>query len=164
MRMRRAMILRVATVGLLLGIAGPALAQPSGRIRGLAVDESGQALPGVTVAVRGEGAPAHTLNTDALGRFEASGLEAGPYQVDFRLPGFATSVRQVTLGAGATAEVSATLRLALNTDVLVTSPRTFRDLTELNEPVNGLLGLAGAGSEGVVSARQVAQRPTYRSG
>jgi hypothetical protein len=158
------MNLRTATVGLLLAIAGPALAQDAGRIRGLAVDESGQALPGVTVGVQAEGMPSRTLTTDAQGHFEAASLPAGSYQVDFRLPGFATSVRQVTLDAGATGEVSATLRLALNTDVLVTSARTFRDLTELNEPVNGLLGLAGAGSEGVVSARQVAQRPTYRSG
>lgn len=154
----------IGTASLLLGVAGSSFAVETGRIRGSAMDEAGQVLPGVTVGIHAEAAPQRTLSTDARGRFEAVDLPPGRYQVDFRLPGFATSVRQVTLAEGATVDVTATLRLALNADVLVTGSRTFRDLTELNEPVNGLLGLAGAGSEGVVSARQIAQRPIYRSG
>src|SRR5262249_39389994 len=56
------------------------------------------------------------------------------------------------------------LRLALSADVLVTGRTTFRRLTDLDEPVNGLLGLAAAGSEGVVTAAEIEQRPVYRSG
>ena len=154
----------VTAAWLLAGMAVLARAEEPGRIRGTAWDEAGHALPGVTVGIHAEAAPVLTLTTDPQGRFEAAGLPPGRYQVDFRLPGFATSVRQIALAAGATADVTATLRLALSADVLVTSSRTFRDLTELNEPVNGLLGLAGAGSEGVVSARQIASRPIHRSG
>jgi hypothetical protein len=155
----------LATMAALLSLAVPSLAAEGGRIRGAVVDDAGQPLPGVSVGVRGaDGGSTRSFNTDAKGGFEAAGLPPGPYQVDFRLPGYATSVREVTLAADATAEVKATLRLALTTDVLVTSPRTFRNLTDLDEPVNGLLGLASAGSEGVVSAREIAQRPIYRSG
>jgi hypothetical protein len=141
-----------------------AAAGDEGRIRGTAADETGQPLPGVTVGVRAPSLAERALATDANGRFEASGLPAGTYEVDFRLPGFATSVRTVELPPGAAAEVAATLRLALSADVLVTSARTFRNLTDLDEPVNGLVGLASAGSEGVVSAEEIARRPLYRSG
>jgi hypothetical protein len=151
-------------VALLLALAGPLVAQDAGRIRGLAVDETGQPLPGVTVGLHAEGAASRSLTTDAEGRFDAVDIPAGAYQLDFRLPGFATTVRPVTVAAGASEEVKAVLRLALSAEVLVTSPRTFRNLTDLDEPVNGLLGLAGAGSEGVVSARQIAQRPVHRPG
>jgi outer membrane receptor protein involved in Fe transport len=150
--------------GLIVGLAGASIADDSGRIRGAAVDETGQPLPGVTVGLQGDASSPRTLTTDAAGRFEAAGLPAGRYQVDFRLPGFATSVRSTTLAAGAVSEVNATLRIALSADVLVTSSRTFRNLTDLDEPVNGLLGLASAGSEGVVSAQRIAQRPIDRAG
>ena len=72
-------------------------------------------------------------------------------------------MRTVTVEAGEIAQVEATLRIALNADVLVTAQRTFRSLTDLDEPVNGLLGLANAGSEGVVSAERMAERPVYRA-
>jgi hypothetical protein len=151
------------TVCMLAGVAATSAAADSGRIRGAVADETARALPGVTVEIRG-GAADRSLATNGEGRFEAADLPAGRYEVDFRLPGFATSVRAVTLAAGETAEVGATLRIALSADVLVTSTRTFRNLTDLDEPVNGLLGLAGAGSEGVVSAARIAQRPIHRAG
>ena len=72
--------------------------------------------------------------------------------------------RTVAVAAGSTVKVEATLRIALNADVLVTGKRTFRRLTDLDEPVNGLLGLASAGSEGVVGAKQLESRPVFRSG
>jgi outer membrane receptor protein involved in Fe transport len=134
-----------------------------GRIRGTALDESGRPLPGVTIGIHGDPGPTQTLSTDAEGRFETD-VPPGSYEVAFRLPGFATSVRTVSVAPAATVDVSVTLRLALSADVLVTSSRTFRNLADLDEPVNGLLGLAGAGSEGVVSAQRIAQRPIYRSG
>jgi hypothetical protein len=138
-------------------------AQTSGRLEGRAVDETQNPLPGVTVAVRGGSAVRETV-TGADGRFAIDGLPSGRYQLDFRLPAFATSVRAVEVAANGTASVEATLRVALSADVLVTGRRTFRSLTDLDEPVNGLLGLAEAGSVGVVTAEQIEQRPVYRSG
>src|SRR6185295_5657028 len=37
------------------------------------------------------------------------------------------------------------------------------NLNDLDEPVNGLLGLAGAGSDGVVTSKQIEERPVYRA-
>jgi hypothetical protein len=68
------------------------------------------------------------------------------------------------VSGGGDARVDVTLRIALNADVLVTGPRTFRNLGDIDEPANGLVGLASTGSEGVVSAQQIAARPVYRSG
>jgi hypothetical protein len=154
---------------LLLLLAGlvlaPSLAQAqaNGRLQGLARDETGQALPGVTVDVRATGGgPEHSFTTDDGGAFTAD-LAPGRYQVAFRLPSFATTLRTAEVAAGATATVDATLRISLNADVLVTGQRTFRVLSDLDEPVNGLLGLANAGSDGVVSAAQMEQRPIYRA-
>jgi hypothetical protein len=135
----------------------------TGTLEGRAADETGNTLPGVTVGVHGTAADRETV-TDAEGRFALPDLPAGTYVVDFRLPAFATSVRTVEVAPNAKARVEATLRVALSADVLVTGRRTFRSLTDLDEPVNGLLGLAEAGSVGVVTAEQIGQRPVYRSG
>jgi hypothetical protein len=140
-------------------------ADPLARLEGLVRDETGRALPGVVVDIHPLGGAAErSMPTDRQGRFEMNDLPPGRYQVNLRLPSFATCVRTVDLSAGATVHVEATLRIALNADVLVTGSRTFRSLTEVDEPVNGLLGLADAGSEGVVSGQQLQERPVYRSG
>jgi TonB-dependent receptor-like protein/carboxypeptidase family protein len=138
-------------------------AQTAGRLEGRAVDETQNPLPGVAVGVHG-GPVERDAVTDADGRFAMEAVPPGRYQVDFRLPAFATSVRAVEVATGGTARVEATLRVALSADVLVTGRRTFRSLSDLDEPVNGLLGLAEAGSVGVVTAQQIGQRPVYRSG
>lgn len=137
----------------------PDLAQ----LEGVARDETGRILPAVTVDVHPiGGGKDRSLATDPQGAFDIRALPPGRFQLTFRFPGFATTVRTVELQAGEAARVEATLRLALNADVLVTGRRTFRSLTDLDEPVGGLLGLANAGSEGVVSAEQMEQRPVYR--
>lgn len=150
---------------LFLGSVGRADAGEGSRITGLVRDDSGLALPGVSVELEGsDSSHSRSTSTDAAGAYEIAGLAPGRYQVSFRLPSFATSVRFVPIEAGATARIDTILRVALTADVLVTSRRTFRNLTDLEEPVNGLLGLASAGSEGVVASRMIEQRPVYRTG
>jgi hypothetical protein len=145
--------------------ARAAAADDGGRIAGLVRDETGRVLAGVTVDLHGAGRSAdRTATTDGGGRFAFDRLDPGRYEVGFRLPSFATAVRTVEVAAGRTANIEVTLRVVLSADVLVTGQRTFRSLTDLDEPVNGLLGLAEAGSSGVVTAEQIEQRPVYRSG
>ncbi len=154
---------RLLVLGLWLAerVAGADPAPAS--LRGRVIDDSGLPLPGVTVTVEcGVARPA--VSTDAAGAYAVEGLPAGRCQVSFRLPSFAASVRTLTLEPGTTAELEATLRVALTADVLVTDRRTFRSLTDLDAPVNGLLGLANAGSEGVVASRLIEQRPVHRAG
>jgi len=145
--------------------AAPTFGQTVGRLQGVTKDETGRPLPGVTTDVRSlTGAADRFITTNGQGAFEIADLPPGRYQVAFRLPTFATTVRTVEVTAGATIKVEATLRIALNADVLVTGKRTFRSLTDLDEPANGLLGLAEAGSTGVVTAQQIEERPVFRSG
>jgi TonB dependent receptor/Carboxypeptidase regulatory-like domain/TonB-dependent Receptor Plug Domain len=154
---------RLVHVVLLAG-APLAHAESNGRVRGVARDDTGGSLPGVTVGLRAfDGTLDRTLTTGTQGAFDAPDLPPGRYRLDLRFPGFATAVRTVEVGPGADVSLDVTLRLALNADVLVTGRRTFRSLTDLDEPVNGLLGLASTGSEGVVSAEQVERRPSYRA-
>ena len=153
----------LAFVLLLAGVTGAA--EPGSRIRGHVIDDSGRALPGVAVKVEAPGfRVSRSASTDAGGAYEIAGLPAGRYQVGFRLPSFAPSVNQVSLADGATATVDAVLRVALTAEVLVTDRRTLRSLTDLDEPVGGLLGVANAGSEGVVAPRLVEERPAHRVG
>jgi outer membrane receptor protein involved in Fe transport len=152
-------------LALLALVGATAGAQEQGILAGQVRDAIGDVLPGVTVDLHAVGGDVdRTAITDAEGRFEVTSLPPGRYQVDLRLPGFATSVRTVDVTAGGRATVEATLQVALTADVLVTGRRTFRSLTDLDEPVNGLLRLAEAGSTGVVTAQQIEQRPVYRSG
>ncbi len=156
---------RVLFLGTWLVGAAFAHADDVGRLEGRVKDESGNALPGVTIDVHAlVGGLDRPATTDGQGRFVATELPAGRYRLDFRLPGFATAVRTVDVPSGGAANVDVKLRLALTADVPVTGRRTFRSLTDLDEPVNGLLGLAEAGSVGVVTAEQIEQRPVFRSG
>src|SRR5207249_270152 len=82
----------------------------------------------------------------------APGARAGELGVVTRLSGLLLFVAVTA----ASAEPSAA--------VLVTSRRTFRNLTDLDEPMGGLLGLASASSEGIVAARLIEERPAYRAG
>ena len=96
-------------------------AGPVGRLQGLVRDEAGRTLPGVTVDIHPvAGGADSTVATDGQGAFEATDLAPGRYQVAFRLPSFATTVRTVEVAAGSAARVEATLRVALTADVLVT--------------------------------------------
>jgi hypothetical protein len=145
--------------------AGEGFPATAGALRGVVRDESGLTLPGVRVEVeRVDGAAARTLTTGPGGGYDVLALAAGDYRLAFRLPGFATSVRTASVDAGHTTSVDVVLRVALNSDVLVSGPRTVRSLRHMGEPVNGLLGLAMAGSEGVVSLRQLHERPLARAG
>jgi hypothetical protein len=158
------MIVRTLGVAFLGLAAAAAHAEVTGRLQGLANDETGHPLPGVTVGIQLVGGSTdRSLATDAKGAFVVD-LPPGRYRIAFRLPSFATTIRMAELTAGSTDEVEATLRIALNAEVLVTGRRTFRSLTDLDEPVNVLLGLASAGSEGVVGADQIEARPVFRSG
>src|ERR1700704_3765714 len=153
------------TLAVFLATAAAGRAEPVGGLGGLAKDETGRLLPGVTVDVHAvAGSARRSATTNSLGGFEIANLPPGRYQVAFRLPSFATAVRTVEIVSGSTLTLDATLRITLSADVLVTGKRTFRSLTDLEEPVNGLLGLAEAGSTGVVTAHQVEQRPVFRSG
>ena len=81
----------VVVLALVATIAAPAWAQQqTGSISGRAEDESGGALPGVTVSITSEnliGGP-RTAVTDEQGVYRFTLLPGGKYSVSFTLAGF----------------------------------------------------------------------------
>lgn len=82
---------------------------------GVVTDQSGGALPGVTVTVTNTGNGfQQVLVTEADGKFRAVALQPGVYEVTADLTGFSQQKRQITLTVGA----DATLNLELGVGVL----------------------------------------------
>src|ERR1044071_2809969 len=86
----------------LLGVL-PAVAQSGGgQVRGRITDETGGALPGVTVELRGPtGSPAVAV-TDASGDYVFTGVAPGTYQLNYNLINFGSVThRGLAVAAGA---------------------------------------------------------------
>ena len=53
--------------------------------------------------------------------------------------------------------------VSTSADIAITAPRTFRNLAEIENPAENLVGVASAGSEGAITAAQLAVRPVNRA-
>jgi hypothetical protein len=84
---------------------------PTGNIYGSAVDEQGNALAGVTVALEGLDA-GRTATTDDRGDFRFLGLLPGTYALVLEREGFRMQRHDVIVRAGTNAELEATMQLA----------------------------------------------------
>ena len=93
----------------------------SANLAGVVTDESGGALPGVTVTVTNTATGrAQMLVTGSDGRYRAVALVPGPYAVTAEIQGFGTLKRAVTLVVGAEAGLDLQLQVAnLNETVTV---------------------------------------------
>jgi TonB-dependent receptor-like protein/carboxypeptidase family protein len=137
----------------------------AGTIAGRVVDSTSGVLPGVTIeAAATGGGPAAVAVTGGDGGYTLS-VAPGRYDVTFRLINFATTVRRaVEVGDAAPARVDATLYLSSSADVVVTAKQTFRNLADLTEPVNDLIGFADSATVGVITGSDVDRRPFQRPG
>ena len=77
---------------------------------------------------------------------------------------FSHVTRAVAIDTDRAAVVDVVLPLALTAEVTVTGRRTFRNLAEVENPAESLIGIAGAASEGAVTAKQLEGRPLSRPG
>ncbi|HEV3141516.1 MAG TPA: TonB-dependent receptor, partial [Vicinamibacterales bacterium] len=150
-----------------------ARAQASGRVAGRVNDETGAALPGVTVELRGQSADVRlkpdttsisTTVTSASGEFVFDDVAAGRYQLSFSLINFASLTRRDIAVQSATVRVEAVLHLSLNAEVTVTGRRTFANLADVENPAENLVGVAQSASQGAITARQLDVRPMMRQG
>src|SRR5262245_21820699 len=92
-------------------------------------------------------------------------LTPGVYTVSFGLASFEGVTRGgVAVREGDVARADAMLRLSVSADVVVTAKKTLRDLADVNEPGQSLIGLAGAATQGVVLPEQIEMRPLSRAG
>jgi hypothetical protein len=147
---------------LIAAIAGVLLttAAHAATLRGRVVDSTSAPLPGVTVEAKGVSTAVTVTERD--GTFALT-LDDGTYDVAFRLVGFAATVKRNITVSNATT-LDATLHLSISADVVVTAKRTFRNLNDLDEPVDDLLGIADAATVGVVTAAEIERRPFQRAG
>jgi hypothetical protein len=56
------------------------------------------------------------------------------------------------------------MTLALSADVVVTGARTFRNVADIENPAENLVGIAASSSQGAVTAAQLETRPIMRAG
>ena len=140
-----------------------ALAQGTGSVTGTVSDETGGVLPGVTVELLPAGAQAPLeTTTDGVGIYRFDKVPAGAAELTIRLINFSMVRRAVTVTAGNAVTANATMLVATSADIVVTAPRTFRNLAEIENPAENLIGVASAASEGAITAAQLAVRPVNR--
>ena len=145
-----------------LALASVASAQSTGSMTGTVVDETGGVLPGVSVDVQA-GAATFTAVSDDTGTWRVEGVPAGPASLTFRLVNFSTLRRDLDVAAGEN-RVDAVLTLGLTADVVVTGSRTFRNIADLDNPRENLVGVATSASVGAITAEQLEARPIMRPG
>jgi len=158
----------VALLLVLTALAAPAHAQPasaSGVVSGLVRDQTGGALPGVTVELLLSRDVIANGTSDGTGRYRLAGIAPGTYTLSFKLLNFGGQERSnVVVSAGGTVTVDAVLSLSLSADVVVTGKRSFVNLADAEDPAENLVGIAQSASQGAITARQLEVRPVMRAG
>jgi hypothetical protein len=160
--MRRALLEQAAAAGILLLLLPSAgIAQPGPIIEGTVTDETGGVLPGVTVDLH-HGTLELTTTTEIDGSYRFEDVPPGPAEIMFKLINFGVVRRTVDVRPDHTTRADVIMRLSLSADVVVTAPRTFRNIADLENPAENLVGIAAAASQGAITARQLDARPLMR--
>ena len=117
-------IVSLCLLAILLVLSPAAAGAQTGSVAGTVVDQTGLALPGASVTLRGGDVP-RTVYTDAEGAFELSGVAPGGYTLRVTLAGFSdATVEEVTVASGAFELGAVELQLASFGDtVVVTASR-----------------------------------------
>ncbi len=177
MHVRRPLVQALLAVLVVLFASGLASAQlTTATIAGTVTDESTAVMPGVTVSVKNtDTGIERTLVTNDRGRYEATNLALGPYEITATLEGFNVSVRRgITLTAGRNAVVdhvlkiggleeklvvtgdapllettSATVSTLINSRKVEDLPLVNRDLTQLTFMQPGVVKIPSSGTQGV---------------
>ena len=161
---RRKFAIAAFIAGLILTNPVAASAQTSGRISGRVLDQTGAVLPGVTIDLVVSGQELGTTTTDESGVYRFEAVPAGPAELTCRLLNFSVIRRTVAVTSGQTVAADIAMTLSLNADVVVTGSRTFRNIAEVENPAENLVGIAASASQGAITAAQLEARPIMRSG
>ena len=141
----RAVLVRGTLLGCMvcafvIAAAPAALAQSvtAGSIRGKVTDETGAALPGVTVTVTGQVLQSRpTSVTDGDGEYRFTDLPVGDYKLTFELAGFQGFIRDgIGLSANFTATINVEMKIgSLEETVVVSGQSPVVDVTSTTHAV-----------------------------
>jgi hypothetical protein len=148
---------------LLSAVVFDAAPQSTGRVAGRVLDPTGMVLPGVTIDLV-VGTAELTTTTDEQGRYTFDAAPAGSGEITCRLLNFSVVRRSLTIASGGTTSADVTMVLAMTADVIVTRAATFRNVAEIENPRENLVGIATSASQGAITAAQLDGRPIMRAG
>jgi vitamin B12 transporter len=108
-----------------LGAVGSAQAQNPSVVSGVVLDESGGAIAGARIVVRGANGVVRSIDTDSAGAFSFAGLAPGTYDVQAAVALFEAEHRTLTIAPdGGPVSIRLTMRAAsVREDVVVTGRR-----------------------------------------
>src|SRR5437016_8412640 len=108
----------------------------TGNIYGKVQAKDGSALPGVTVTLSGQGAPANAVS-DAQGNFRFLNLSPGGYTLKAELAGYGTSTRAgISVRVGSNADVTMTLNPSVSESITVTAEAPLLDVRKAGNGIN----------------------------
>ncbi|MBS1766331.1 MAG: TonB-dependent receptor [Acidobacteria bacterium] len=139
-------------------------AHEPGTVSGHVRDAAGRPVPGAAVALSGGGLDLKVL-TDAAGVFRFATLKPALYTVLAQHPRFQGARRVVDLREEHGAELDLTLQpFEASASVEVVGKAGLVHPSDLDAPVNHLLGIADTASQGVVTPEKLEERGYLRAG
>jgi hypothetical protein len=168
MKSHRVVLAAVLSIGTFTCFVQPAVgsaqAQAGGIVSGRVFDQTHALIPGVTVELEREGAPHLETFTGEVGTYQFDNVPPGPAALTFRLINFTTVRRNIMVVAGTTTTADILLTISSSASITITAEATFRNLAELDNPAENIVGVATASSEGAITAAQLQTRPVQRPG
>jgi iron complex outermembrane receptor protein len=119
----------------------------SGAIQGSVVDQSGHAIQGANVAVISESRDVRKVLSAAEGKFDLTGIPAGPYTIEVSSPGFSTFHRSVSIAAGQDESISVTLSIASVSEEVTVEAEADTSIAAELAPVKSVLDAGSARTE-----------------
>jgi hypothetical protein len=145
-------------------ILGSTAVAQTGTVTGRVLDQTEALIPGAGIELLAAGSDDHIeALSEGDGTYRFENVPAGPAELTFRLINFSTVRRDIVVMAGETVSVDAVMVVSSSADITITAPATFRNLAELDNPAENLVGVASAGSEGAITAAQLTTRPINRA-
>ena len=150
-------LLCTAVLALTPTLAAAQAAQATATILGQVTDESGAALPGVTVTLRSPAlqVPSMSAVTDERGEYRLTPLPIGVYTVDYELNGFQTlRLSDIRLTAGFSAKLDQSLQIGTLAETITVSGQSpLVDVTQASTATvleATALELIPSGTNGIV--------------
>jgi len=131
-------------------------------LSGIVTDETGGVLPGVLVELEIIDENSISTVTNETGQYRFENVANGPATLTFRLINFSRLIRELNISGDTVSDEF--LSLSMTAAVVVTGSRTFRNLADLANPRENLVGIATSASVGAITAAQLQSRPIMRPG